>query len=25
VPLTYKKVVADLDRMLRSLVLVRPS
>ena len=25
VPLTYRKVVADLDRMLRSLVLVRPS
>jgi len=25
VPLTYQKVVADLDRMLRSLVLVRPS
>jgi hypothetical protein len=25
VPLTYAKVVADLDRMLRSLVLVRPS
>ncbi|HYZ76119.1 MAG TPA: hypothetical protein VE596_01975 [Gaiellaceae bacterium] len=24
-PLTYRKVVADLDRMLRSLVLVRPS
>ena len=25
VPLTYRKVVGDLDRMLRSLVLVRPS
>jgi hypothetical protein len=24
-PLTYRKVVANLDRMLRSLVLVRPS